>query len=161
MGIHKASKAEINDVLFRIPSNHYFSTWYIEMLIAVAYSLRYERLKNLEFSIKNTWLYEEVANMQESSISEKIKELRTDLKMNQKNFSAAIGIRQPTLSHQFLDGEKAGWMKSYNGRIPACGVFCGGCPIYTREKVPAKEQNRMVLAVKNVKHSIYVAWKKE
>ena len=60
MGIHKASKAEINDVLFRIPANHYFSTWYIEMLIAVAYSLRYERLKNLEFSIKNTWLYEEV-----------------------------------------------------------------------------------------------------
>ena len=34
--------------------------------------------------------------MQESSISEKIKELRTDLKMNQKNFSAAIGIRQST-----------------------------------------------------------------
>jgi len=33
---------------------------------------------------------------------------------------------------------------------------------YTQEKkVPAKEQNRMVLAVKNVKHSIYVAWKKE
>ena len=59
MGIHKASKAEINDVLFCIPSNHYFSTWYIEMLIAVAYSLRYEKLKNLEFSIKNTWLYEE------------------------------------------------------------------------------------------------------
>ena len=59
MGIHKASKAEINDVLFRIPFNRYFSTWYIEMLIAVAYSLRYERLKNLEFSIKNTWLYEE------------------------------------------------------------------------------------------------------
>lgn len=20
------------------------------------------------------------------------------------------------------------------GRVPACGVFCGGCPIYTREK---------------------------
>ena len=36
--------------------------------------------------------------MQGSSISEKIKELRTDLKMNQKNFSAAIGIRQSTLS---------------------------------------------------------------
>ena len=36
--------------------------------------------------------------MQESSISEKIKELRTDLKMNQKNSSAAIGIRQSTLS---------------------------------------------------------------
>ena len=29
------------------------------MLIAVAYSLRYERLENLEFSIKNAWLYEE------------------------------------------------------------------------------------------------------
>lgn len=27
-------------------------------------------------------------------------------------------------------------MKSYNGRIPACGVFCGGCPAYTREKKP-------------------------
>ena len=26
MGIYKASKTEINDVLFRIPSNHYFST---------------------------------------------------------------------------------------------------------------------------------------
>ena len=22
-------------------------------------------------------------------------------------------------------------IKPYNGRIPACGVFCGGCPIYT------------------------------
>ena len=34
--------------------------------------------------------------MQESSISEKIKELRTDLKMNQKNFSlkAMISISQ-------------------------------------------------------------------
>ncbi|MCD8250890.1 MAG: DUF3795 domain-containing protein [Phocaeicola dorei] len=29
-------------------------------------------------------------------------------------------------------------MKSYNGRIPACGVFCGGCPVYTREKSPCK-----------------------
>lgn len=36
--------------------------------------------------------------MQESSVAEKIKELRTDLKMNQKNFAAAIGIRQSTLS---------------------------------------------------------------
>jgi ketosteroid isomerase-like protein len=27
-------------------------------------------------------------------------------------------------------------MKHYSGRIPACGVFCGGCPIYTREKNP-------------------------
>ena len=36
--------------------------------------------------------------MQKSSISEKIKELRTNLEMNQKNFSAAIGIRQSTLS---------------------------------------------------------------
>ena len=34
-------------------------------------------------------------NVQESSISEKIKELRTDLKMNQKNFSAAIGAWFP------------------------------------------------------------------
>ena len=36
--------------------------------------------------------------MQESSVAEKIKELRTDLKMNQKNFAVAIGIRQSTLS---------------------------------------------------------------
>ena len=27
-------------------------------------------------------------------------------------------------------------MKSYNGKIPACGVFCGGCPTYIREKNP-------------------------
>ena len=36
--------------------------------------------------------------MHKSYISEKIKELRTNLEMNQKNFSAAIGIRQSTLS---------------------------------------------------------------
>lgn len=36
--------------------------------------------------------------MQESSIAEKIKELRTDFKMNQKNFAEAIGIKQSTLS---------------------------------------------------------------
>jgi hypothetical protein len=27
-------------------------------------------------------------------------------------------------------------MKHYSDRIPACGVFCGGCPTYTREKNP-------------------------
>ncbi|MBY9005652.1 MAG: DUF3795 domain-containing protein [Candidatus Lokiarchaeota archaeon] len=27
-------------------------------------------------------------------------------------------------------------LKEYNGRVPACGVFCGGCPTYTREKNP-------------------------
>lgn len=27
-------------------------------------------------------------------------------------------------------------LKPYHGRIPACGVFCGGCPTYTREKNP-------------------------
>lgn len=26
--------------------------------------------------------------------------------------------------------------KVYNGRVPACGVFCGGCPTYTRVKNP-------------------------
>lgn len=27
-------------------------------------------------------------------------------------------------------------IKPYYGRIPACGVFCGGCPTYTRDKKP-------------------------
>jgi Protein of unknown function (DUF3795) len=27
-------------------------------------------------------------------------------------------------------------LKSYHGRVPACGVFCGGCPTYTRERKP-------------------------
>jgi len=27
-------------------------------------------------------------------------------------------------------------LKPYNGRVPACGVFCGGCPTYTRDKKP-------------------------
>ena len=27
-------------------------------------------------------------------------------------------------------------VKLYHGRIPACGVFCGGCPTYTRENKP-------------------------
>lgn len=26
--------------------------------------------------------------------------------------------------------------KYYYGRIPACGVFCGGCPMYVKEKKP-------------------------
>ena len=54
MGVHKASKAEIKDVLFRIPIKHYFSTGYIEMLIASAYSLRYIRLKKAVISTKKT-----------------------------------------------------------------------------------------------------------
>lgn len=29
-------------------------------------------------------------------------------------------------------------IKPYHGRIPACGVFCGGCPTYTREKTPCQ-----------------------
>ena len=51
-GIHKASKAKINDVLFRIPFIC-FSIGYIEMLITLTYSRRYARLKSLELSIKN------------------------------------------------------------------------------------------------------------
>ena len=27
-------------------------------------------------------------------------------------------------------------LKNYRGRVPACGVFCGGCPTYIREKKP-------------------------
>lgn len=27
-------------------------------------------------------------------------------------------------------------MKAYCGRVPACGVFCGGCPRYIQEKNP-------------------------
>ncbi len=35
-------------------------------------------------------------------------------------------------------------IKPYSGRIPACGVFCGGCPTYTREKkaCPGAEKNK-------------------
>lgn len=29
-------------------------------------------------------------------------------------------------------------LKLYKGRIPACGVLCGGCPVYTREKSLAR-----------------------
>ena len=29
-------------------------------------------------------------------------------------------------------------LKPYYGRIPACGVFCGGCPTYTRENRPCQ-----------------------
>jgi hypothetical protein len=27
-------------------------------------------------------------------------------------------------------------IKYYGGRIPACGVFCGGCPMYLKDKNP-------------------------
>jgi len=34
-------------------------------------------------------------------------------------------------------------LKFYNSRIPACGVFCGGCPNYKRERnpCPGAEEN--------------------
>lgn len=28
------------------------------------------------------------------------------------------------------------YMKHYSDRVPACGVFCGGCPTYIRDKRP-------------------------
>ncbi len=34
--------------------------------------------------------------------------------------------------------ERPNKIQRYQGRIPACGVFCGGCPTYTREKSPCK-----------------------
>lgn len=27
-------------------------------------------------------------------------------------------------------------LERYNGRVPACGVFCGGCPMYVKVKNP-------------------------
>ena len=27
-------------------------------------------------------------------------------------------------------------LKSYYGRIPACGVFCGGCPTFLKDRSP-------------------------
>ena len=27
-------------------------------------------------------------------------------------------------------------LKLYDGRVPACGCFCGGCPTYTRDRNP-------------------------
>jgi hypothetical protein len=35
-----------------------------------------------------------------------------------------------------LKKRKMSDLKPYYGRIPACGVFCGGCPTYTRERKP-------------------------
>ncbi len=34
-------------------------------------------------------------------------------------------------------------IESYYGRVPACGVFCGGCPTYTRDKIrcPGADEN--------------------
>jgi len=39
-------------------------------------------------------------------------------------------------------------MKPYTGLIPACGVFCGGCPTYTRDKIRVRRfKNRPVSKV--------------
>ena len=51
-------------------------------------------------------------------------------------------------------------MKFYKGRIPACGVFCGGCPMYMREERPCQGADLNRSRLKNVKHFIYVAWRK-
>ena len=29
-----------------------------------------------------------------------------------------------------------GELKYYKGRVPACGIFCGGCLVYVRDKRP-------------------------
>lgn len=42
-------------------------------------------------------------------------------------------------------------MKIYNGRVPACGVFCGGCPTYTRQKTCLGAQLNSARC-ENVKH---------
>ena len=37
------------------------------------------------------------------------------------------------------------YLKQYRGIVPACGVFCGGCPNYVRDRKPcpgASEANR-------------------
>lgn len=43
-------------------------------------------------------------------------------------------------------------MKIYNGRVPACGVFCGGCPTYTRQKNPCLGAQLNSARCENVKH---------
>jgi len=32
--------------------------------------------------------------------------------------------------------ERISGLKYYQGRVPACGVFCGGCPMYLKVKKP-------------------------
>jgi putative acetyltransferase len=27
-------------------------------------------------------------------------------------------------------------LKEYHGAVPPCGIFCGGCPVYVRERKP-------------------------
>ena len=44
-----------------------------------------------------------------------------------------------TFSYKFLDGQGGERNEIfYKGRIPACGVFCGGCPMYMREERPCQ-----------------------
>lgn len=52
-------------------------------------------------------------------------------------------------------------IKPYHGRIPACGVFCGGCPSYTRDEKIVREERKTKPAVKNVEHFTCVALRKE
>ena len=59
MGIHKASKAKNKDVLFRIPLNRYFSTWYIEMSMTLGSFTEIYKAEKPWFFNKKTWLYEE------------------------------------------------------------------------------------------------------
>ncbi len=35
-----------------------------------------------------------------------------------------------------INEKRSDKMKTYYGRVPACGAFCGGCPTYTRDKNP-------------------------
>ncbi len=42
-------------------------------------------------------------------------------------------------------------MRTYYGRIPACGVFCGGCPIYLREKKPCPGADINIARCENCK----------
>lgn len=41
--------------------------------------------------------------------------------------------------------------KHYEGRIPACGVFCGGCPVYVREGKPCPGAGKNTARCENCK----------
>lgn len=42
-------------------------------------------------------------------------------------------------------------LKYYKGCVPACGVFCGGCPIYVRDKKPCPGAEKNTARCENCK----------
>lgn len=67
--------------------------------------------------------------------------------MSQTEIVGLNNYLRGSLYYQLMEKEESQIvaLKPYTGRVPACGVFCGGCPVYVRDKkrCPGAQVNKV------------------